>query len=169
MNVWDAIRKKRAVRQFRDQPLSEAEVRRILDAGRRAQSWTNDQLWNFVALRDRATLQKIAALRSNLHHVEGAALCVVLLIPSQHERTNFNYFDLGQSAAYMQLAAQALGIGSCIGTIHHPDAVRDLLQHPADWTAPVLLSFGYPQEDTARPAKVGGRRALNEVVHWEAW
>jgi nitroreductase len=157
------------VRQFKDEPLKDEEIRRILDAGRRAQSWTNDQLWSFIAVQNRDTLRQLSAAGSYLRPVEIAAMAVILLIPADHERTNFNYFDLGQSATYMQLAAQELGIGSCIGTIHYPDIARNLLKHPAEWTAPVLLSFGYPLEQPARPAKKGGRRALDEVVHWEAW
>jgi nitroreductase len=45
MNVSDAIRLKRAVRKFTDQPLPEATILTILNAGRRAQSSKNSQPW----------------------------------------------------------------------------------------------------------------------------
>jgi len=34
-----------------------------------------------------------------------------------------------------------------------------------------LLSFGYPADAAAftAPPRRGGRRALDEIVHWERW
>ncbi|UCE01161.1 MAG: nitroreductase family protein, partial [Chloroflexota bacterium] len=43
MNVSEAIRMKRAVRQFTDQYLKEEDIQTILNAGRRAQSSKNSQ------------------------------------------------------------------------------------------------------------------------------
>jgi nitroreductase len=48
MNVSEAIRMKRAVRQFADRPLPEEIVLAILNAGRRAQSSKNTQPWHFI-------------------------------------------------------------------------------------------------------------------------
>ena len=169
MNVWDAIRTKRAVRNFTDEPLKEEHVRRILDAGRRSQSSKNSQPWQFIAVQDRETLQKISTMGDYLGHVAGAALCVVMLIPVENERTIWHFFDTGQSASYMQLAAQEIGVGSCLGTIYKPDEVRQLLGFPDDWQARLLISFGYPAEQQ-RPGKgKEGRHDFDEVVHWEKW
>src|SRR4030042_193347 len=59
MEVREAIRLKRAVREFDPRPLSDEAVGRILGAGRRAQSSENTQPWHFIAVRDRATLQAL--------------------------------------------------------------------------------------------------------------
>lgn len=169
MNVYDAIQQKHAVRQFKDQPLTDHEIRRILHAGRRAQSSKNTQPWQFIAIRDKATLQKLADTRQNIRHVAGSALCVVILLPNQRQTVDWQMFDAGQSAAYMQLEATELGIASCLGAIHELDAVRDLLGFPNEWAAHALVSFGYPLDVTPRPLKAGGRRTLDDVVHWERW
>jgi nitroreductase len=169
MDVWEAIRSKRAVRQFRPEPLTEDEVRRILDAGRRSQSSKNSQPWHFIAVRDRDTLRQLSQMGDWLGHVAGAALCVVICIPVENDRTIWHFFDTGQSAAYMQLAAQELGIGSCLGTIYQPDAVRALLGFPADLQARLLISFGYPAEDLPPGKGKAGRRGLDDVVHWDRW
>lgn len=167
MQVWDAIRNKRAVRQFKDEPLRDEEIRRILDAARRSQSSKNGQPWQFIAIQDRATLEAIGT--NNLRHVAGAALCVVMVIPADHDRTVYNFFDIGQSAAYMQLAALEEGIGSCLGTIYDVDGVRALLNIPSEWQPRMLLSFGYPTEGYAPSFKKSGRQDFDEVVHWERW
>ncbi len=155
------------MRQFKAEPLKDDHIQRILDAARRSQSSKNGQPWQFVAVQDRETLQGIG--KDNLHHVAGAALCVVILIPADNDRTVYNFFDIGQSAAYMQLAALELGIGSCLGTIYDPEAVRDLLGFPAEWQARMLLSFGYPPDDYAPTFKAGKRKNFDSVVHWDHW
>ena len=167
MDVWDAIRKKRAVRQFKAEPLKEDHVKRILDAARRSQSSKNGQPWQFIAVQNRATLQAIG--KDNLHHVAGAALCVVILVPAENERTVYNFFDIGQSAAFMQLAALELGIGSCLGTIYDADSVRQLLDIPPEWQARMLLSFGYLPGAYAPTFKPGKRERFDSVVHWDHW
>ncbi len=171
MNVWDAIRGKRAVRQFRAEPLPEDVITRILDAGRRAQSAKNSQPWDFIAITDRDTLAALAETGDWMGHVAGAALCVGLVTPAPegNARYPWNMFDAGQVAAYMQLAAHELGVGSCPGTIYDEERARALLGFPPEKSLRLVLSFGYPAEARTAPAKKGGRRALSEVVHRERW
>ena len=171
MNVWDAIQSKRAIRQFRDEPLQPAHIDRILNAGRRSQSSKNSQPWHFIAVQDKARLAQIAELGAGMGHVAGAALCVVIVVPTQNERTLWHFFDAGQSAAYMQLAGAEIGVGSCLGTIYEPDKARVLLGIPADYQTRLVISFGYPADaDAARqPLQAGGRRHIDDVAHWETW
>jgi nitroreductase len=104
MNVSEAIRTKRAVRQFQDEPLPSQAVRAILNAGRRAQSSKNIQPWQFIAVQDTATLGAMAKLGNYAGHLAGAALGVAILTPQPDQRFSV-MFDAGQAAAYMQLAA----------------------------------------------------------------
>jgi len=171
MKVWDAIQTKRAIRQFKGQSLQPAHIERILHAGRRSQSSKNSQPWHFIAVQDQDRLGQIARLGAGMGHVAGAALCVVIVVPTQNDRTLWHFFDAGQSAAYMQLAATEIGIGSCLGTIYQPEQARRLLGIPADFQARLVISFGYPTDAAAaaRPLRAGGRRGLDDVVHWETW
>ncbi|MCE2470921.1 MAG: nitroreductase family protein [Anaerolineae bacterium] len=171
MHVWDAIQSKRAIRNFRDEPLQPAHIDRILNAGRRSQSSKNSQPWHFIAVQDKARLAQIAELGAGMGHVAGAALCVVIVVPTQNERTLWHFFDAGQSAAYMQLAATEIGVGSCLGTIYQPDKARVLLGIPADYQTRLVISFGYPADadGASRPLQAGGRRLIDDVAHWESW
>jgi nitroreductase len=170
MNVSEAIRLKRAVRQFSDIPLPEEVVHAILNAGRRAQSSKNTQPWHFIAIRDKATLKALSECGPWAGHLARAALGVALVSEDPDQRFQI-LFDLGQSAAYMQLAAWELGVGSCPATIYEPEKARQLLGFPPELHLRFALSFGYPLESerlTASPMK-GGRRSFDEVVHWEKW
>lgn len=171
MHVWHAIQNKRAIREFSGRALQAEEVERILQAGRRSQSSKNSQPWHFIAVQDRERLGKLARLGAGMGHVAGAALCIVIVVPTQNERTLWHFFDSGQSAAYMQLAATEIGIGSCLGTIYQPDDARALLGIPAGYQTRLVISFGYPanKADTEQPLRAGGRRVFADVVHWETW
>jgi nitroreductase len=170
MNVSEAIKTKRAVRQFSSEPLPEEAVRAILNAGRRAQSAKNMQPWRFIAIRDRETLAALSKMGQYAGHLAGATLAVAILTSDPAARFSI-MFDAGQAAAYMQLAAWELGIGSVPATIYEPEQARALLGFPAEWHLRVALSFGYPQEAEvlSRPNKPGGRATLEDVVHWEKW
>jgi nitroreductase len=165
MTVAEAIRTKRAVRRYTDQPLPEEAVRAILDAGRRAQSSKNTQPWHFVAVRDKDTLKRLSECGRYAGHLAGAALAVAIVSP---EPTGF---DQGQAAAYLQLAAWELGIGSCIASIYEPEKAKAILGIPNDLHFDVSIGFGYPAPDQQRSAapRPGGRRPIDEVVRWERW
>ena len=170
MNVSDAIRTKRAVRKFQEKPLTEETIRAILNAGRRSQSSKNNQDWRFIAITDKAVLKELSQCGEWAGHIAGAALAVAILTPDPSEK--FQYlFDAGQSAAFMQLAAWEMGIGSCPASIYEFEKAREVLGFPSEWHLRLALSFGYPadEEKLSAAPKKGGRKGLEEVVHWEKW
>ena len=170
MEVKEAIRTKRAVREFTREPLSEKAVQAILTAGRRAQSSKNRQAWAFIAIRDRETLKNVSKFGMFAGHMAGAAMGVLILTPPP-EKFYGALFDAGQAAAYMQLTAWELGIGSCLATLHKAKGAYALLGIPEEWHVLMAISFGYSAKGKGlhfRPLK-GGRKSLDEVVHWEKW
>ena len=72
MNVSEAIRLKRAVREFQPQPLEPGHLNAILNAGRRAQSSKNTQPWHFIAIQERETLLALSKLGPWAGHLAGA-------------------------------------------------------------------------------------------------
>jgi nitroreductase len=170
MHVSEAIRLKRAIRQFDGQLLPEQSIVAILNAGRRSQSSKNTQPWHFIAITDRFTLQALSECGAYASHLAGAALGVAIVHPDPGEKFQL-MFDIGQAAANMQLAAWELRIGSCIASIYDPDKARSLLGFPENLTLHIALSFGYPQDPDllVQQPKKGGRRSLIEVVHWDKW
>jgi nitroreductase len=170
LSVSDAIRLKRAVRKFTPVPLPDETIFAVLNAGRRAQSSKNTQPWHFIAITDKATLKALSECGEWAGHLAGAALGVAIIHPDPSEKFQ-TMFDIGQAAAYMQLAAWELGVGSCLASIYEPEKARTLLGFPDHLHLRIAISFGYPLEEEkliATPQK-GGRRALDEVVHWEKW
>jgi nitroreductase len=170
MDVADAIRTKRAIRNFQARPLAQEDILAVLNAGRLAQSSKNQQAWHFVAIQDRSILQALSKCGEWAGHLEGAALGVAILTPDPTEKFQ-TMFDAGQSAAYMQLAAWNLGIASCPASIYEIEKARGILRFPADLHLRIMLSFGYAADDqkARATARRGGRRPLNAVVHFDTW
>ncbi len=170
MNVSDAIRLKRAVRKFQDRPLPEDAIRAILNAGRRSQSSKNEQGWQFIVVQNKTTLKALSELGNFAGHLAGAAAAIAILTPDPLAKFQ-TMFDAGQAAAFMQLMALELGIGSCPASIYEPEKARAILGFPPEWHVRIILSFGYPADEKQLSAlpKKGGRKALEEVTHWERW
>lgn len=164
MTVSELIHTQRATRQYTDKPVSDEAIRAILQAGRKAQSSKNSQPWQFVVVRDRDTLQRLAACGKYAAHVPHAAFVIALVSSVEGS------FDLGQAAAYLQLAAWEMGIGSCVTSMHESDKAKAVLGIPQELYFSIVLSCGYPQpEEQARPARKNGRKPLDEVARWEHW
>jgi nitroreductase len=170
MKVSEAIRTKRAVRKFQDKPLSEEIVKIILNAGRRSQSSKNTQAWQFIAITAKKTLTDLSKCGEWAGHIAGAALCVAILTPDPEGKFQI-MFDAGQAAAFMQLAAWELGVGSVPASLYEFEKTREVLQFPEEWHLRIALSFGYPleAEKLSAPPKKGGRVSLDEIVHWDKW
>lgn len=170
MNVSEAIRTKRAVRQFTDQPLPPNVMTAILNAGRRSQSSKNTQPWHFIAITDKAVLKALSECGTWAGHLAGAAMGVAILTPDPSEKFQ-TMFDAGQAAAFMQLAGWELGVGSCPASIYEPEKARQVLGFPPEWHLRIALSFGYPADSSVitAPPKKGGRVAFEEIVHWNQW
>lgn len=170
MNVSEAIRYKRAVRKFTPDHLPEEIILAILNAGRRAQSSKNTQPWHFIAVTDKATLKALSECGEWAGHLAGAALGVAIVHPDPSERFQI-LFDIGQAAAYMQLAAWELGVGSCLATIYQTDKAREILGFPQEMHVRFAISFGFPAEESklSAPLQKGGRKPASEIIHREKW
>jgi nitroreductase len=170
METWDAIRSRRNTREYQDRPIDGADLDLILEAGRRSPSSMNEQPWDFIAVTDRATLERMADLWRWGTHIRGAAAAIALLSPASEDpdaRETFA-FDLGQASMSMMLAAADLGIGSCHSSVGEQAEARDVLGFPGDREAVILLSLGYPVRPL-RPVKHPKRRPADEVIHRERW
>ncbi len=170
METWDAIRSRRNTREYQDRPIDGADLDWILEAGRRSPSSMNEQPWDFIAVTDRATLERMADLWRWGTHIRGAAAAIALLSPASEDpdaRETFA-FDLGQASMSMMLAAADLGIGSCHSSVGEQAEARDVLGFPGDREAVILLSLGYPVRPLS-PVEHPKRRPADEVIHRERW
>jgi nitroreductase len=172
MNVQDAIRAQRAIRNFADAPAAETDIDAILDAGRRAPSSRNDQRWSFVVVRDRDRLRALATVGDYAGHLAGATFAVALVVPdspTQWERESIAY-DLGQATQNMLLAGWDRGIGSVHAAVYDEPKTRAILGLPEGMRCDYVLSFGVPEIDVDMTApREPDRRPLSDLRHDETY
>ncbi len=169
MDVSEAIRERRSVRAFTDQPVEEEKLRQVLEAGRLAPSARNMQDWRFVVVRD-PQLRAALAEAANGQEFVGQAPVVIAACAVQTAHVMScghpaHLIDVAIAIDHMTLAARALGLGTCwIGAFDQARA-RALLGVPDSGAVVQLLPLGYPAEwPSARP-----RKGLAEVVSYDGW
>ena len=171
METWDALRSRRNVREFDSRPVSEADLGRILEAGRLAPSAKNWQPWDFVVVTDREQLRELTGVWQGAWHVAGAAAAIAIVapVPEDERWRGLLQYDLGHATMAMMLVAADLGIGTCHSSVQDQELARRILGFPDDRFCAYLMSLGYPADRPLAPLKRFNRRPLDEVVHRGRW
>src|SRR5499426_824329 len=138
MDVFEAVRTLLAVRSYKDTPVPDDVVRRIVEAGRLTGSGMNRQPWHFIVVREREALRRLGALASSGSYVAQAPLAVVVAT----DKTRFAVSDASRAIQSMLLAAWADGVGSNWVGFGGLDRVKALLAIPADLEVLAILPFG---------------------------
>lgn len=60
MELFDTIAGRTSIRRFKELPVPDEDIRKVLDAGRLAPSANNTQPWSFLVIRDKAVLAQMA-------------------------------------------------------------------------------------------------------------
>jgi nitroreductase len=171
METWDALRSRRNVRQFAERPIPEGDLDRILEAGRRAPSASNRQMWDFVVVTGRERLAELAAVWQGARHVAGSAATIAMVAPISDDARgrDMMQFDLGQAAMCIMLTAADLGVGSGHAAARDQELARRLLGFPEDRFLAFMIALGYPADRPLRPVENLDRRPFDDVVHKERW
>lgn len=164
MDVLDAITTKRDTRQYAPDPVPDADLDRVLHAGRMAGSAKNGQVTRVVVVTEEADRRRLREAGDFTDWIDVAPVVLVLVAPVEGIRL----FDLGRMAQNMMLAAHALGLATCPVTFQHQDRVRDVLGVPADHEGPMAVVLGRPgpPDPSRQPAP---RIPLRELVHRGRW
>jgi nitroreductase len=153
--------------------VSDADMRAILDAGRRTGSSKNLQRWRFIVVNDRERLKQLAAVGPWAGHLAAGGTAVALVTPDPRARDVplSVTWDSGRAAQSMMLVAWTRGIGSVPATVYEQQLCRELLGYPPHQHCEYIVNFGYPADARSMEAapRAGGRLALGDVVFYERW
>lgn len=112
MDFKDLVQKRRSVRKFTDEKLTEDELHAILRAGLMAPTGHGLRGWQFVVVENPETLAAISACREmGSEFVKGAAAAIVVAYDSS--ASDVWVEDSTIAAVTMQYQATDLGLGSC--------------------------------------------------------
>lgn len=174
VDVLDAMARRRSLRRYSGEPVPQALLDRILEAGLRSASGRSRRPWELIVVRDRAMLDELAECREQgAGMLTGADAAIVVVADPTLADTWVE--DCSIVMANMQLEAAASGVGSCWiqgrlrqaadGRSTH-EFVANLLKVPAPYQLEAILSLGMPgAEAPRRPFD----EALLGKVHWETF
>jgi nitroreductase len=77
MDVFEAIETRRSIRRYRDQPVPQDVLDKIMEAARLAPSSSNVQSWKFKVVTDAATRRELRDIASGQKFVEQAPVVIV--------------------------------------------------------------------------------------------
>jgi nitroreductase len=193
MDVFEAIHRRRAVRQYSPVPVKKEDIHAILDAANWAPSGMNRQPWEFVV----ATGKKIgemgesygrvseeytknwnlSPMRGSLTREEfirfavtyGGAPVVIVVLTSTDKSMDLRKANLESASAAMEnllLAATALGLGTCwmTGPLRDEKTLRTILAIPPDREIVAITPLGYPEGIPKDQPRLDP--ALEQKVRW---
>lgn len=164
MDVFEAIKTRRSIRKYLQDPIPDDRLEMIFEAARLAPSASNRQPWRFIVVRDANRKRALAAAANNQTFLSKAA-AVVAALGDPDVSAKWHERDPMIALEHMALAAAALGYGTCWIGAFDEDAVKRLLKIPARMRVVALLPIGIPNEPPApRP-----RRELSEIFFKEEW
>lgn len=178
MELHEAIMTRRSVRKFTDYIVTDEEISQLMHAAQWAPSWSNTQCWEFIIIRDRELVQKVAGTFSETNPArkcsESAsvliACCAKSDLPGYREgakRTKFDswyMFDLGIAVQNIWLRAHELGLGTVVVGLMDHEKCAELLDVKVPYELVCILPVGKPVELKKEGPK---RREITEFMHRE--
>ena len=163
--VFQTMLARRSIRRYTPEPVSEAQIRRLLEAAMAAPSASNRQPWHFIVVSKRETLDALAEAHPFGKMLTEATLCIAVCA----EPDNAHWaVDCSAATENILLAAVEMGLGAVwLGVSPRADrehAVRDILGVPPHYNVLCLISLGHPAEE-----KEPRTQYREDRVHHERW
>lgn len=184
METLEAIKTRRSIRKFSDQPVEPEKLQAVLEAVQQAPSWSNKQCWSLVVVQDQEVRNRISELsfvesffatygyKSNPAQKGLAQAPIVLVACADPQQSGdlrgeqYYMADLGIATQNLMLAAHDLGLGTVFVGVFDEEQLKSLLGIPPHIRIVGLFPLGYP----ATEAKGGPpRKPLSEFVHYGQW
>jgi nitroreductase len=153
--LYEIIRQRRSIRKFLPQTVEPEKTEQLLKSVLMAPTSKNSKSWAFVVVDEAELLQKLSLSRPmGSALIANAPMAIVVL--GDPSKSDAWLEDASIASAFLQLQAQALGLGSCwvqITRRPHNDVVtaeqyvRTLLSIPEEIRVLNVIAVGYKDEE----------------------
>jgi nitroreductase len=171
MEFSDVIRKRRSVRGYLSDPVSQEKIDRILDAACMAPTATNAQPVHLIVVTDPAIKEKLRAAYDRDWFLQAPVIMVGCVVSGKAWKRadgwNSAEVDLGIVFDHLILAATAEGLGTCWVCNFDESAVREALQIPPEARAVAMTPLGV--KNPQAPLRPFIRKSRQELVSQNAW
>lgn len=163
MDLIDIIRQRRSIREYKDGMPNEANIEKILDAGRWAPSGLNNQPWRFLVIKDKDKKDGLAKFTKYGKIIKDApAVLVICMDVGDSYNRDKDLMAIGACIQNMLLEAHSLGLGTCwLGEIlNKKEKVVEYLKMDVDMELMAVITLGYSDTNITE----GCRRSLRELM-----
>lgn len=152
--MLEVIKKRRSIRSFTSQEVTEEEIRQLLEAAMAAPSASNYQPWHFVVVRDKGLREKLSQTTIWSSFVKDSP--VAIAVCGDEQISDICWIeDTSAATENILLAAAALGLGSCWVAVreHSHDGmgaeeyVKEILGIPTHIRVLCLIAIGHPAQE----------------------
>lgn len=161
VDFFQVIEKRRSIRRYKNQPIEPEIMKKIVEAALRAPSSRNLQPCEFIVVTDHRLLGEMAKAKEH-----GASFLaeapLALVVCADPEKSDVWIEDASIASAFIFLAAEALGLGSCWIQIRErrhktgkpaEEVLRDILHLPSHLKVLSIIAMGYPDEEKTGHSK----------------
>jgi nitroreductase len=166
------MQRRRSVRRYTRETISDALLEKLLTAARLAPSAGNLQARDFIAVSDPNMKHELAEAAYGQFFVAMAPVVLVGCANIARSRKAYGQRaelyavqDATIAACYIQLAAESLGVATCWIGAFDEKRVSSSLKMPLDIRPVLMLPVGYPDESPEPTV----RMELSRFVHRELW
>ncbi len=174
------VKQRQSVRKYVSRPVEKDKLERCLEAARLAPSACNAQPWKFIVVDDAGIRNHLADLTADRwlplnHWTKQAPVHVVIVVErasftsymgAKVKMRDFPWIDVGIAAEHFCLQAAAEGLGTCMLGWFKEDKVRALLNIPGGKRIGLIITLGYPADESIRP-KI--RKDMQDIVRWNSY
>ncbi|KPJ63269.1 MAG: hypothetical protein AMS15_00925 [Planctomycetes bacterium DG_23] len=167
MEFLELVKKRRSIRDYRKDPVSDEDIKAVLEAARLAPSWGNRQCWRFVVVKDEVTREKLADKREWI--AEAPVVIVACADPGKSgQKADQDYYllDVGIAMEHIMLAATERGLATCWIGWFDEDMARQAIGAPESIRVVAYTPLGHPAEEKD---EVSERLPLEELVYYEKY
>jgi nitroreductase len=167
MDVYEAIKKRRSVRLYKDKEISEAVLNKILEAARLAPSAHNAQDYKLIIVKDNQKKQRLAKAGLWQKFIYQAPIIIagVALDPKSDSSSEVPFYAVNLAIAFdhITLAAASEGLGTCWIGAFRQEEVKKILEIPEKYKVVALMPLGFPDD---KPNKKS-RKRIKELICYE--
>lgn len=152
----DILKKRKSIRKYTDENISDEVLNQIIEAGKLAPSGRNKKPVQLIPVRDKETLEYLSNTRSHGSQILAGANAAIVVV-GDSELSDTWIEDCSIAMMIMQLQATELGVGNCWVQVRGryldetgeltADLIKSKLNIEEKYSVECMLSLGMPAED----------------------
>ncbi|MCE5199941.1 MAG: nitroreductase family protein [Armatimonadota bacterium] len=168
MDFSELIRSRYSVRAYKQDPVEDDKLNRVLEAARLAPTAANRQPFKIIVINTRGREKELNRVYSGEWFAQAPIVICVCVIPQIGWTRSFdakNHCDVDAAIVmdHLILAAANEGLGTCWIGAFDPAAAREVLHLPDELEPVVFTPLGY----SADQPRVKKRKELAELVQYQ--